>query len=66
MVGLDNDVILEYCYLYQELKKLGEPFNDADLIIAATAKAKGLRLLTKDRDFLKLKGLGLLEDIRLA
>ncbi len=37
--GIDNDVILLTCRLYNQLRRDGEPINEADLIIAATAMA---------------------------
>lgn len=55
IVGIDNEVIEVYCKLYDELRKKGTIIPDVDLIIASTAISKKLRLMTKDRDFEKLK-----------
>ncbi len=57
--NLSNDVILTYCELYDGVKKKGEQLPDADLLIAATAMANGLRLETADQDFNRLKPYGL-------
>ncbi len=65
IIGLDNDVILEYCRLYNSLKAEGKLISDADLLIAATAISKGMKLLTSNiRHFRRLKrhGLVLVED----
>ncbi len=48
---MDDEVILSYAKLYQELKRSKQTMADADLIIAATAHAKGETLYTKDNDF---------------
>lgn len=56
---LDNNVIETYCALYQTLKKEGASLPDADLLIAATAVALDLTLETNDRNFQRLKPLGL-------
>jgi len=55
---LDNDTVLEYCRLYESLKKKGELLPDADLLVAATASARGEELVTKERHFSKLAELG--------
>mgnify|MGYP000047006206 CR=1 FL=1 len=55
VVGIDNEVVEVYCKLYDELRKKGTIIPDVDLIIASTAISKKLRLMTKDRDFEKLK-----------
>ncbi len=49
VIRLDNDVIETYCRLYQDLKGRGELIGDVDLLIGATAIAKGLRLATRNR-----------------
>ena len=59
IIPLDNHVILEYCNLYEELRKTGSLIPDADLIIAASAKTKNLKLITMDKHFEKLKNQGL-------
>jgi len=55
ILPIDNNVILEYCNLYDKLKEKGQLLPDADLIIAATAKAYDLELATEDKDFLRLE-----------
>lgn len=59
IVNLDNSIIETYCRIYQVLKEEGNLIPDADLIIAATAKAHDLTLETKDAHFHRLKTLGL-------
>ena len=49
VVQLDNDVIETYCKIYQDLRGRGELIGDADLLIGATAIARGLRLVTRNR-----------------
>ena len=58
VIGIDNDVILEYCKLYDTLRRSGRMIADADLIIAASAKARRLILKTLDKDFRTLEDLG--------
>ena len=55
IVQIDNEIILEYCRLYEELKRRGLRMGDADLLIAATAKANKLTLKTMDKSFEKLR-----------
>ena len=55
IIPLDNHVILEYCNMYEELRKTGNLIPDADLLIAASAKSKNLKLITMDKHFKKLK-----------
>lgn len=64
VLSIDNDVVLKYCELYSALKRKGKLIPDADLIIAATAIAKNLTLVTKDRDFERLRMLGLKLELR--
>ncbi len=60
VIGLDNEVIIEYCRLYDRLRERGELLGDADLIIGATAISKGMDLLTgNERQFARLKEYGL-------
>ncbi|MEJ5292445.1 MAG: hypothetical protein WHS82_02520 [Candidatus Methanosuratincola sp.] len=59
VVGLHNGVVLQYCALYDKLKAAGETLPDAGLLIAATALAEVEPLKTNDRDFERLKPLGL-------
>ena len=58
VLPIDNDVILEYCVLYQKLKERGQLVSDADLLIAATARSRNLTVITNDKDFLRLRNLG--------
>jgi predicted nucleic acid-binding protein len=64
VIYLDNKVILKYCELYNELKKRGILIPDADLLIAATALTNNMVLITKDRDFERLKDVGLRLELR--
>lgn len=54
VVFIDNDVIDNYCGLYNELKKEGRLIEDADLLIAATAISKilfsGLKIENISKD----------------
>lgn len=59
VLGIDNKTILKYCELYLELRRRGEIVPDADLLIAATAIANDLELVTRDKDFTRLQRLGL-------
>lgn len=58
IVPLDNEVIGEYCNLYEALTKGGTKIPDVDLLIAAYAKAKNLPVITSDKHFEQLQGLG--------
>jgi len=58
IIPLDNEVIQEYCKLYEALKRRGIKISDADLLIAASAKAKNLTLVTADKGFERLRGFG--------
>ena len=59
IIPLDNEVIQEYCNLYEALKRRGIRISDADLLIAASAKAKNLTLVTADKCFERLRGIGI-------
>jgi len=59
IIPLDNEVIQEYCNLYEVLKRRGIKISDADLLIAASAKAKNLTLVTADKGFEGLRELGI-------
>jgi|MudIll2142460700_1097286.scaffolds.fasta_scaffold261832_2 predicted nucleic acid-binding protein len=59
VLNFDNSIVEAYCVLYRKLKKEGALLPDADLLIAATAIAHDLILVTDDEHFLKLKKLGL-------
>lgn len=63
--AVDESVVLTYCKLYRALKRNGELIEDADLLIAATAIARGYTLWTKNiKHFERLEkfGLRLLDD----
>ena len=64
VLGIDNKVILKYCELYTSLKRRGLSIPDADLLIAATAIANNLTLVSKDKDFERLEELGLKLELR--
>jgi predicted nucleic acid-binding protein len=60
IVSIDNDVILIYCKPYSPLKEIGEPIEDADLLIASIAIAKDLVLHTLNlKHFERLSEFGL-------
>ncbi len=59
VVGITNNVMLNYCRLHDSLKADGCLLPDADLIIAASALAEGEPLLTRDSDFRHLEKYGL-------
>ncbi len=59
LLNLDNEIIEKYCEIYSKLKKEGNLLPDADLLIGATAMAKGIPLETDDVHFQRLKSLGL-------
>ena len=59
VLGIDNSVILKYCELYTLLKQKGQLIPEAYLLIAATAIANNLILVSRDKDFEQLKELGL-------
>lgn len=59
VIGVDNEVVLEYCRLFQSLRTDGELVPETDLIIAATAISKGLELETADPHFTRLQSHGL-------
>ncbi|WP_052296232.1 type II toxin-antitoxin system VapC family toxin [Thermococcus barophilus] len=57
---IDDLVVLTYCKLYRALKRNGELIEDADLLIAATAIAKGYTLWTRNiKHFERLEKFGL-------
>ncbi|HII85862.1 TPA: type II toxin-antitoxin system VapC family toxin [Candidatus Bathyarchaeota archaeon] len=59
VINIGNSTIEAYCDLYSKLKKEGTLLPDADLIIAASAMANNLALVTSDEHFKRLKPLGL-------
>ena len=64
IININNKVILKYCEIYEILKRKGGLMSDADMLIAATAMAHDLVLVTKDRDFERLVELGLKLELR--
>jgi predicted nucleic acid-binding protein len=60
---IDNEVVLEYCRLYEGVRRKGLSVGDADLLIAATAKANQLTLKTMDKDFERLREHGINTEI---
>lgn len=59
VVALDNPVVNIYCRLYSQLGERGISLADSDILIAASAIARDLELLTKDKGFDRLIDLGL-------
>jgi len=59
LINLDNPVIETYCSLHQKLTEEGILIPDADLLIAATAKAHNLTIKTRDQHFKRLTKNGL-------
>ncbi|MCL5093245.1 MAG: type II toxin-antitoxin system VapC family toxin [Candidatus Marsarchaeota archaeon] len=55
IIPLDDIVILSASNIFKKLKEKGTMVNENDIYIAASAIAYGLRLYTKDSDFLKIK-----------
>lgn len=56
-IGLDDDVVVEYgkAKAYLKKNKVYSPSNEFDIIIAATAIAKGMTLITANtKDFDKI------------
>ncbi len=56
---IDNDVILKYAEIYNQLKSSGTLIPDADLIIGMTAIVKDLALNSNDKHFKRLESFGL-------
>lgn len=57
LVVIDGQVASAYVQIRLERTAAGRPMIDNDLWIAATAKAAGLVLVTRDRDFRDIDGL---------
>ncbi len=53
MIGLDNDVLKKASNLWRVLRKEGSLIDDRDLLIGATAIAKGLPLWTENEKHFK-------------
>lgn len=64
ILNIDNNVILKYCELYTLLKEKGQLIPDADLLVASTALANNLTLVTKDKDSKRLIKYGLKLELR--
>ncbi|RLE66029.1 MAG: type II toxin-antitoxin system VapC family toxin [Thermoprotei archaeon] len=64
VLNIDNNTVLKYCELYTALKQTGKLISDADLLIASMAISNNLPLVTKDKDFKRLKELGLKLELR--
>jgi len=56
MIGIEN-VLDEASEIYADLKRRGELLPDADIFIAAIAKAYDLILVTNDKHFERIEGL---------
>ncbi len=56
MIGIEN-VLDEASEIYANLKRRGELLPDADIFIAAIAKAYDLILVTNDKHFERIEGL---------
>ena len=52
----DLQIIEKAAELHADLKRKGTPIQDADVLIAATAIVKGLILVSKDSDMLRVVG----------
>ena len=52
---ITEEDVLSASRIYKTLKDKGKLVGDMDVIIAAQAINRGLTLVTKDRDFLKVK-----------
>lgn len=60
IVWIDNEILEKASEIWRSLKAKGTLIEDRDLIIGATAMAKGLRLLTRNaKHYDKLKEFGL-------
>ena len=55
----DIEIIEQACKIHADLKIKGTPIQDADVLIAATAIARGLILVSHDSDLLRVEGISL-------
>jgi len=55
----DIEIIEKACEIHADLKRKGTPIQDADILIAATAIARGLILVSNDSDMSRVEGLTL-------
>ena len=53
----DMEIIERASEIYADLKRKGRPIQDADILIAATAMAHNLILVSDDSDMLRVQGL---------
>ena len=53
----DLEIIERASEIYADLKRKGRQIQDADILIAATAIAQGLILVSDDSDMLRVQGL---------
>jgi tRNA(fMet)-specific endonuclease VapC len=57
---LDDIAIIEKaCEIHADLKRKGTPIQEADILIAATAIARGLIIVSNDSDLLRVQGITL-------
>jgi len=54
ILPIDKETAIPYAGIHHELRRRGTPVSPNDLWLAATAYQHGLRVLTLDRDFLKI------------
>jgi len=54
MVEIDRETAESYAFIYAYLSQAGTPVSPNDLWIAASAMQHNLRILTFDRDFLRI------------
>ena len=52
----DLEIIERACEIHADLKRRGRPIQDADILIAASAIARGLILVSNDSDMLRVPG----------
>ena len=55
----DLEIIEQACQIHTNLKKVGKPIQDADVLIAAMAITRGLILVSNDSDMLRVDGIDL-------
>ena len=59
LISVDTSIMLQYAKIQAELLEEGNQLGQFDALIAATAIAHKLKLLTFDSDFRRVKGLKL-------
>lgn len=60
IIPFDDHAVLHYAEIRAHLERQGLPIGPNDLVIAATARSRGLRLVTHNTDeFRRVPGLGL-------